>query len=422
MRKIVYLCAMMLLGMDMMAQIDLDDKNWDIVFIDNFSGNRAWDRHWDDSTNVSGYKPLWRCFSYNFWDSGVTRYSAWYPNYAAYQKSNAVFGTDNTLKLIGEFKTVKEMSCERDYLSDTTYLPAPWRKYCHSCDDLDDQCPDIHYYSGMIESTDSLGYGYYEMKCRMPVHRGSHDAFWFWGDYGKYEEIDVFEHGANICDGDTTRGFNAGIYYNPDGPNYVDDTNSVTGIITHGAYNYAQLKYHIPLGSPTLDHYHTYGCLWMPERIAWYFDGLLINEETDPSHIPQHPMWLKITHHEDQAAKTVTQEKPIWWQGTDEMTVDYVKHYRLKTDCNTDLVIQSLSAFQQFNHTDNYKVKRSVTLGSPNASLVIPGNINFTLRAVESITINGEFEVPQGTGMTLIIQDCPECSQEGVHSQNYCPN
>ncbi len=32
MKKFIYLCGMMLLSLNMMAQIDLNDPNWDTVF------------------------------------------------------------------------------------------------------------------------------------------------------------------------------------------------------------------------------------------------------------------------------------------------------------------------------------------------------------------------------------------------------
>jgi hypothetical protein len=37
MKKIIYLCAMMLLCLNMMAQIDPYDKNWDTIVFDDFS-------------------------------------------------------------------------------------------------------------------------------------------------------------------------------------------------------------------------------------------------------------------------------------------------------------------------------------------------------------------------------------------------
>ena len=413
---------MLLLSLNTMAQIDPNDLNWTVVINDDFSENRFWDRHWDDSTGNPGYKPIWRCFCYNLWHSGVTKYSKKHPNYSAYQKSNSVFSSDGTIKLVGQFKSAKNMTCDNTYdensIPDTLYFPAPWHRYCHGCDSIVNPLLEIHYYSGMIESTDSLGYGYFEIRCKMPTHVGSHDAFWFWGDYGKYEEIDVFEHGSSLCDGDTTKGFNSGIYYNPDGPNYTSYFDSINGVTVHGAYNFAHCSYHTPVESPPLDQYHTYGCLWLPERIAWYYDGNLYNEETDPSHIPQHPMWLKITHHIDRGASPDYNSNDTWWLGTDEMTIDYVRAYKLDTECNINSIIRNSLDFYCFR----YKVKHSITMGGQNAALVIPNGISFTMRAVEHITIDGAFEVPLGTEMTLITQSCPECFQEGVHSQNYCPD
>lgn len=73
-----------------------------------------------------------------------------------------------------------------------------------------------------------------------------------------------------------------------------------------------------------------------------------------------------------------------------------------------------------FNHFD-YKVKRSIVMGGQNSTLTIPYHINFTMRAVDNITIDGPFEVPLGTEMTLIIQNCPECSQEDLYFNGYCP-
>jgi hypothetical protein len=418
MKKFVYLCGMMLLSMNIMAQIDLNDKNWDTVFIEDFSGNRYWDRHWDDSTGVSGYKPLWRCFHYCLWNSGVIHPKEYYGDFSAYQPCNAVFDSDNTLKLVGSYKSEKCMTCSSE-ISDTTFLPAPWHKYCHFCDATPQQKYNIHYFSGMIESTDSLGYGYYEIKCKMPIHRGSSDAFWLWSDYGKYEEIDMFEHSFFFCNGNTEKSFISGIFYNPDGTNYHDTI--INGVLHHGAFKYARCSYYVPTTSTSLDQYHTYGCLWLPERVAWYFDGVLYNEETDPSHIPQHPMWLKITHYQDSAA-ILSNNPETWWHETDEMTIDYVKYYRLKTDCDTDLVIRSTFAFQNFNNNPlNYTVKRSITMGGQNTTMVIPNNINFTMRAVDSITIDGAFEVPCGTEMTFITQECPECSQEGLYFNGFCP-
>ena len=56
MKKIIYLCAMMLLCLNMMAQIDPYDGNWDTIVFDDFSTpNRFW-YSWSFKSNDD----LWR--------------------------------------------------------------------------------------------------------------------------------------------------------------------------------------------------------------------------------------------------------------------------------------------------------------------------------------------------------------------------
>ena len=412
MKKFVYLCGMMLLSLNMMAQIDPYDQNWETLFFDDFSGNRSWSETlWEDrNLNIPNYTPIWKCFADNLWETGVTwvnHEAREYQGYHAYQPSNAIFGTDHTMKLMGEFKSQTPLRC-----GPNGYTPAPWLKYCHYCDPVGYDHPKVHYYSGMIETVDTVGYGYYEMECKMPVHPGTHDYFWFWGNFGHYEEIDVFEHSARFCAGDITKGFNAGIFYNAYGSAYKPVTDSITGdTLDYGARNYAHKPFLSPATSQSLNEYHTYGCLWLPEKVEWYFDGVLFNEETNPSHIPKHPMWLIIEHYQDDDIFSTTRNDTIWWQDSDEMTLNYVKALRLKLDCYADEVIRNVSDFLSFE----YGVKHSITMGSQsNTSLIIPANSNFTMRAVESITIDGAFELPIGACMTLITQDCPRCSLENV--------
>ena len=89
MKKIVYICTMLLFNMDMMAQIDLNDKNWDTIFIENFSGIRGWSSQWQDlNASVSQYTSLWRCYA-NEWRSGVTTTNT---AHQAYRPDNAAFG------------------------------------------------------------------------------------------------------------------------------------------------------------------------------------------------------------------------------------------------------------------------------------------------------------------------------------------
>lgn len=406
MKKFIYLCGMMLLCMNVMAQIDLNDDNWECFIDENFSGNRSWSNLWEDKDlNDPNHVPFWRCFAYHRWNSGVTGDIKHERH--AYQKNNAVFDNINhTLRLLGDLRSQNSLWCNDGY------DPAPWLKYCHFCDPIQHQHPSVHYHSAMIESIDPVGYGYYEIECKMPTHKGAYSAFWFWSNLGhKYNEIDVFERGERHCHANPEKQTISGIWYNPYGTNLQSsDSNS-------GAHRYGHYLNTLPSDEPNLETYHTFGCLWMPERVVFYIDNEAVSEFNDPEKIPPHPMWLKITHLEDRDARIfpVKDVDTIWGDWHDEMTINYVKGYRLKTNCDEDVAVRSVSDFNNFNYT----VKHTISMGGLSSTLTIPNDSVFTMRAIESITIDGSFEVLHGVEMTLMVQECPQCSMEGVVLPTY---
>ena len=81
MKKFVYLCGIMLLSLNMMAQIDLNDKNWKDSLVENFSTPN---RKWDTASFLSSDR-LWRAYP----GYGVTGNSA--DQFQVYQYSNCHF-------------------------------------------------------------------------------------------------------------------------------------------------------------------------------------------------------------------------------------------------------------------------------------------------------------------------------------------
>ena len=405
MKKFLYLCGMMLLCINMMARIDVNDDNWECFINEDFSGIRSWDSHWEDTKDTPNYTPLWRCFAHEMWNFGVTGDIKHERH--VYQKSNAVFDTNNqTLKLLGDFKSQNSLWCGDGY------EPAPWNKYCHFCDPIQDQHPFVHYHSAMIESIDPVGYGYYEVECKMPTHKGAYSAFWFWSNLGnKYNEIDVFERGEQHCYQNPEKQTISGIWYNPYGTNLKPLGN------IPGAQRYGHYLNTLHSEVPNLESYHTFGCLWMPERVVFYVDNEAISEFNDPEKIPPHPMWLKITHLEDKDARIYPAKNndTIWGDWHDEMTINYVRGYRLKTNRDEDVAVRSVSDFNNFV----YSTKHTISMGGLSSILTIPIGSNFTMRAVESIIIDSNFELPLGAEMTLMVHDCPQCSMEGVELPSY---
>ena len=388
MKKFIYLCGMILLCMNMMAQIDLNDINYDTLFIEDFSGIRSWNTNWKDlSNNNSNYSSIWRCYANEYWYCGATTSPK---AHQAYQPSNAIFSPNQTMVLKGEFVTDDNMCCGIDY------DPAPPP---HRCDTpTSAQHQSVHYYSGMIETINPVGFGYYEIECKMPVHIGTCSAFWFWSCLGgTYNEIDVFEHSKKLCSPNIEKGTLSGIWYNPHGINYNDPDSAFRANRYHSTF------YFLPSTSTTLEQYHKFGCLWLPEKVTFFVDDIVVNECNDYHHIPQYPMWLKITHLENDDARTIIGNDTTWWNGIDEMTINYVKAFQLKSDCETDAAIRSTADLSSFD----YVVKRSIAMGALSGVWSMP-NGSFTLREVEAFTIDGGFEVPIGTELTIISQECPQ--------------
>ncbi len=90
------------------------------------------------------------------------------------------------------------------------------------------------------------------------------------------------------------------------------------------------------------------------------------------------------------------------WQGSDTLTIDYIKYYKLRTDCDNDAYIHTQQQLAQLN-----AVKRSVVIANTNG-LVLNSSTNKVVRATESITINGPFELQNAGKLTLLVHECPE--------------
>ena len=327
----------------------------------------------------------------------------WWPYYIttnehshqAYQPSHARFSSDQKMRLVAEcISPLSPLVCATgDYL-------LPQNAHCSLVYNghYYPPHPSIFYYSGTIETTQyDCWFGFYEIKCRLPVHPGEGSAFWLFGTGpNTYEEIDIFEHslGDSQATNNMATDFSCGIWYNPNGTNYSPNDHN------NGADNYCK-KYLSVSATNDLTHEHVFGLEWLPDRITWYFDGQVVNECTDSEVIPQHPLRLKVTHDVKNDAIDKNYNLPIW-TGTDEMVIDYVKCYQIRTDCETDAVIGNVNDWNNIAG-----MKRSITIGSP-SGIVVPSNTDKCLRASESITIpgGGEFTVPLGAQVTFMTHDC----------------
>ena len=168
--------------------------------------------------------------------------------------------------------------------------------------------------------------GYFEIRCKLPTHKGAFPAFWLQHSSdvkGKkfYEEIDIFEYSWWITSPEgpnrntpgigSKRCYTCGLYHNDTDNTYRDNS-------------YGRVYPTIPTNSTDLDEYHTFACEWMPDHVIWYFDGIVMNEYHEKENIPQRPMYLKVNY----AIDSYYRHGGTKWTGTDEMVIDYIKVYQ----------------------------------------------------------------------------------------------
>lgn len=193
MKKFVYLCGMMLLCMNMMAQIDLNDRNWENVLDEQFDEDSSY-WLWDHESFLNLGDHSWMGYlGGNLAPPG---------EYEIYQFNNCQISTiDNTMRLVAYYDSA-------NIHQNNYYLPKwMWPEYNGS-----GYPPNGNklYFSGAIEyykkryvqneDERKFLYGYFEIRCKLPTHQGAFPAFWLHGANKSntnpyYEEIDIFEYG-----------------------------------------------------------------------------------------------------------------------------------------------------------------------------------------------------------------------------------
>ena len=116
----------------------------------------------------------------------------------------------------------------------------------------------------------SWRYGYFEVRMKWNPVRGAWPAVWlvpaYAGHLAESGELDVFEG-----NGDNPQVFNGTIHDWKAGP---DDQDKMQDVSNTGKSNRFSLSW-----GTDLREYHTYGMLWEPDKITWFFDNKPLHSE-----------------------------------------------------------------------------------------------------------------------------------------------
>lgn len=385
MKRILIFCCLMLMCIGIRAQY-AGNQNY-TLFEDDFD---VPGRTWDES---SYYETTgkWRAYFKGSITHGTNEHQA-------YQRSQAVFDdTNDMMLLIADYVSDVDLTCED--------LETP-NNHCKI-----DKSYHIRYLSGALQSIDkSFLYGYFEIRCKLPVHKGAFPAFWLWGqckpenegcNEPHYEEIDIFEYSwaftdsLNVQDTEAlylgdNRCFTAGLYINDDG-----ETDSIWW------ERVVRVHPRIPDDEPSLDQWNIWGCLWMPDKVEWYLNGKLFNSLYDSDKIPHNPMYLMANYAIDRYAYNLGDS--TYHNVYDTMFVDYIRVYQPRWDC-CSVMIDEQSDMDNYQHG----IKSSVTIASNNnAPIAVDDGKTIDIMASEYVAVNGPFQVDVGAKFSITMQKCP---------------
>lgn len=379
MKKFLYLCGMMLLSLNMMAQIDLNDRNWETVFYDDFNTTQNWDIN------------KWISLPDNKWKAYPGKKITHGNEHQIYQYDHCIYdATNGYMRLAADCDSIR-IKYHNYALPDTMNGHYP---------NTYGQTNGLLYFSGEIDTRRKFRYGYFEIRCKLPVHQGAFPAFWLYSSSDStgnsyYEEIDIFEyswgvsspsgHNPNPPGTGSTRIYTCGIYFN-------DTEND-----SHN-HSYGRAYPVVPANSSDLDQFHTYGCKWTPDRVVWYFDGNIMNEYANADSIPHRLLTLKT----DYAIDAYYKRPNGIWPGPGEMLIDYINVYQLKFDCQTDETITCQSDLENFN----YAVKKTISVTSTLEQPVVDSYDKVTFRVTDSFEVTGPFVIEGGAEFAVLRQDC----------------
>jgi beta-glucanase (GH16 family) len=238
------------------------------------------------------------------------------------------------------------------------------------------------YTSGQISSNTAYKYGYFEIYAKLPGSSGYWPAFWLWNNTPStqtsncwYNEIDIIE-----AYGHKPGAVESNSHCFTTCPIDFDHLNHL-GIMEH-ACSFAT-------------GYHWYGVEWDKNKITWYVDRKAVRQIVNNrcGIGIQNSMYI-ILNVALYPWDNVVNSNTVF---PDYMYIDQANYYKLKYDCET--IVNEILNYDTFN----YAVKKSISLSGVSS---LTSGQNVSLRATNFIELKDDFTVPLGAELYLDITSC----------------
>jgi hypothetical protein len=268
----------------------------------------------------------------------------------------------------------------------------------------------------MLGGSDVYKFGYLEIYAKYPTSYFAYwPAFWLWSGSCppaplSYNEIDICENAAHEAYTGTVMGTNSHLY-----------SSGSCNPVTINTSNFLEIT-----GLPLLSSaFHKYAIEWAPDRMIYYFDDVAMRTVYDPTGvlIPQNAMSVILNFAVDPFAAFLPGDWnklsvfPNYPQHFDQppvsypayFEIDYLRYYKLHTDCSTNLTICTPST-----DYSTRAVEKSITTGGTGGCTPTfnPSTTasSWTLRATDNVLIGAGTTInPSGTGYVILeTMACPQ--------------
>ncbi|HNW69485.1 MAG TPA: glycoside hydrolase family 16 protein [Bacteroidales bacterium] len=346
------------------SQLPKNDPTWQLVFEDEFDSIGLNTTHFNQND--------WKCGLYAYWDNDLGYCVINQTNHTT-DNSNLLFDTTGTGKIT--IRTKK-------------HNPPVSVFSRNECDNTDGMHNFNYTTAAWLASNDKFKYGYFEIRCKLPVLTGSNNSlglgpnFWLYENPDSidgicYSEIDIFEflNDTNIFP-----------------PEYqIYTSNSIFRQCSEAQAHNSYIKN----GYVSFNDFHTFALMWTPSSLKYYKDDQLV--------------YTSINHPDSMIPMRIILDVNIPTQGIYpdsyslfpyDYEIDYVKVWQPRENCDSNIVCD----FDASNY--NYSKVNSISIGGSNCNAAIGQTDNVSLKAVDYIEFKEGFSVELGGVMSAVIENC----------------
>lgn len=330
-----------------LSEIECNEDPWVLVFNDDFNSFES--SHWAVKSLLNGG---------DLQDENTTTQQY-------YSVDNIKFTNDGKCHLVAKEETVERLCT--DWISDPDTI-------------LLDNIPNLRTYfytSARLQTKYSFGFGRYEIRCRLPKGQGFFPAFWLFGGYYGWSEIDIFEFWNEGYPELLSRVLHMNIHIGNDPNTESCDSEDIGPDYSAG--------------------FHTFTMIWNPFEIEWQVDGVPIRRSFHYS-----TMNSSVVN-----CNTMTSLTPyLRIDNYPTPPMDIIMNFAIKRDAEAPDATTPFPSSYDIDYVRYYKqipCNGDITVNAANPLILDAHEFNVLLGT--TVTFDGDINIPSGKQLEIIARD-----------------